>query len=330
MEQSLLTPKRSEGFDLATPTSVPERRRQRLVQREKHSGSILTCDLLAFSNNGPHEELALDVTHAPCPSVAREGPILRECYIYISVLIPSQLTEVRRRSATAPRCLPDSSILSDLPKMQPSDMEIAREMENIRSMRRISSQSGPGSLALDPDLPSASPSLPPQRRSALPGAALGTASDEDEFSEDSLPADDPSHLFWVPAHLHPELAPGEFRAFLQEHTRTVEEGTTSETPGTILRRAGSGREDHGLGRRASMLSRQYKPREGDGVGEEEEKIVPVKRNRSIFNRAGPQLTISDLQRLESLADEASKSNDPTQLRSVIRRSMSLNLPLSCE
>jgi hypothetical protein len=79
-----------------------------------------------------------------------------------------------------------------------------------------------------------------------------------------------------------------------------------------------------------MLSRQYKPREGDGVGEEEEKIIPVKRTRSIYNRAGPQLTISDLQRLESLADQASKSNDPTKLRSVIRRSMSLNLPLSCK
>ena len=144
---------------------------------------------------------------------------------------------------------------------------------------------------------------------------------------------DPSHLFWVPAHLHPELAPGEFRAFLQEHTRTIEEGDPSGTPGAMLRRAASGvagKEDGGLGRRTSMLSRLYRPREGDGVGEEEEKIVPVKRTRSIYNKSGPQLTISDLQKLESLADQASKSNDPTKLRSVIRRSMSLNLPLSCE
>jgi len=218
--------------------------------------------------------------------------------------------------------------------MQPSEMEIAREMENIRSMRRISSQSGPGSLALDPDLPSTSTPLSSQRRSPVPGAAPSADCDEDGLSEDSVLTDDPTHLFWVPAHLHPELAPGEFRAFLQEHTRTIEDGTPTETPGAILRRAGSSRtsdrEDTGLGRQRSMLSRQYKPREGDGVGEEEEKIVPVKRTRSIYNRAGPQLTISDLQRLESLADEASRSNDPTQLRSIIRRSMSLNLPLSCE
>ena len=203
-------------------------------------------------------------------------------------------------------------------------------MENIRSMRRISSQSGPGSLALDPDLPSASSSVP---RSPIPGAPLSPTGDKDRSSEDSLLTDDPSHLFWVPAHLHPELAPGEFRAFLQEHTRTIEEGDPSGTPGAMLRRAASGavgKDDGGLGRRSSMLSRQYKPREGDGVGEEEEKIVPVKRTRSIYNKTGPQLTISDLQKLESLADQASKSNDPTKLRSVIRRSMSLNLPLSCE
>jgi len=82
LEHSLLL-HQSEGFDLATPTSVPERRRQRLVQRESTLGSISARDPLAFSNNGPHEELTLDVTHAPCPSVAREGPILREYYTYI-------------------------------------------------------------------------------------------------------------------------------------------------------------------------------------------------------------------------------------------------------
>ena len=186
-------------------------------------------------------------------------------------------------------------------------------------------------LALDPDLPSASSPLSPQRRSPILGTALSPAGEEDGPSEDNVLANDPSHLFWVPAHLHPELAPGEFRAFLQEHTRTIEEGDPSGTPGAMLRRAASGvvgKDDDGLGRRRSMLSRQYRPREGDG--EEEEKIVPVKRTRSIYNKSGPQLTISDLQKLESLADQASKSNDPTKLRSVIRRSMSLNLPLSCE
>ena len=44
--------------------------------------------------------------------------------------------------------------------------EIQREMDSIRSMKRISSQSGPGSLALDPD-------LPPQ---SLPGSSVSPGS----------------------------------------------------------------------------------------------------------------------------------------------------------
>src|ERR1700678_2410086 len=40
---------------------------------------------------------------------------------------------------------------------------------------------------------------------------------------------------------------------------------------------------------------------------------------------GPQLTISDLQKLEELAEEASVKDDPSRLRNVLRRSLSLNL-----
>lgn len=72
-----------------------------------------------------------------------------------------------------------------------------------------------------------------------------------------------------------------------------------------------------------MLSRQYKPSENDDP--EEDKVVPLQRNRSnVFNR-GPQLTINDLQKLEKLAEEAADSDDPSQLRSVLRRSLSLNI-----
>ena len=74
-----------------------------------------------------------------------------------------------------------------------------------------------------------------------------------------------------------------------------------------------------------MLSRQYRPKLNDGV--EEESVVPLKRNRSILypTNPGPQLTISDLQKLEELAEEASVNDDPSRLRNVLRRSLSLNL-----
>ncbi|KAG1760880.1 putative ATP-citrate synthase subunit 2 [Suillus occidentalis] len=55
-----------------------------------------------------------------------------------------------------------------------------------------------------------------------------------------------------------------------------------------------------------MLSRQYKPSENDQVEDEDEKIVPSRPNRTPLANA-PQLTISDLQRLETPVEEASKT-----------------------
>jgi hypothetical protein len=49
--------------------------------------------------------------------------------------------------------------------------EIQREMESIRSMRRISSQSGPGSIPLDPDLPSHSVGTTEGGGFSIPGIA---------------------------------------------------------------------------------------------------------------------------------------------------------------
>lgn len=72
-----------------------------------------------------------------------------------------------------------------------------------------------------------------------------------------------------------------------------------------------------------MLSRQYQPKEGDHV--EDENIVPLKRNGSFASNRVPQLTISDLQKLEELAEEATLSADSSKLRNVLRRSLSLNM-----
>lgn len=214
----------------------------------------------------------------------------------------------------------------------PSAFEIEREVAALRDIRRRSSQQGPGSIPLDPDLPpnglvSASAGgywdnygqQQTLSETAATPDALGSTSDEG-----SADADDPSHLFWVPAHLHPELAPGEFRSFLKEHTRTNVDGTVG-----LLSRSFSGSSSTGLGRKKSMLSKQYKPTPNDHV--EDERVVTVKRNRSsIYSSAGPTLTISDLQKLEELAEEAAKSDDPSKLRSMLRRSLSLNVAPSCE
>ncbi len=204
----------------------------------------------------------------------------------------------------------------------PSAQEIEREVAALRDIRRRSTQQGPGSIPLDPDLPPnsvASTSSGGYWDDYSPVQQAGDAAGTDSSDDGS---EDPSHLFWVPAHLHPEIAPAEFRAFLKEHTTAHPDG------GAPLSRALS--RGSSLSRKRSMLSKQYNPSANDKV--EDEQVVTVKRNRSsIYSNAGPQLTISDLQKLEELAEEAAQSDDPSKLRSVIRRSLSLNVaPSACE
>jgi hypothetical protein len=214
--------------------------------------------------------------------------------------------------------------------MQPSEYEIKREVEALRDIRRRStSQGGPGALFLDPDLPHHSPPVSPPAgywtasTPALTDGDSSSSSHDDDLSAESSPgtADDPFHLFWVPASLHPEIAPAEFRAFLKEHARAPPaDGVVSPERSNSTASLAS----LGLGRKRSMLSRQYKPSEHDEV-EDDDRIVPLRRNRSVYANTGPQLTISDLQKLEELAEEASQSDDPSKLRNILRRSLSLNM-----
>ena len=210
-------------------------------------------------------------------------------------------------------------------EMQPSQFEIQREVENLRDIRRRSSAGGPGTLVLDPDLPNQSALGAAQLNYWDPTqAASGSNSSTEESGssaddhDDGSDGGDPNSLFWVPARLHPEIDPAEFRAFIKEHARTPVDGSSP------LERSFS-TSSGGLGRKKSMLNREYKPSVNDGV-ENEGQVMPLRRNRtSYYNNPGPQLSISDLQKLDELAEEASQSDDPSKLRSVLRRTLSLNM-----
>lgn len=197
--------------------------------------------------------------------------------------------------------------------MQPSQYDIQREVEALRDLRRRSTT--PGALALDPDLPnSQSPTSP-----TSPSYYDEVSNEESSVESPITPtADDPFHLFWVPASVHPEIAPAEFRAFLKEHARNPHYDGLERS---------SLASSSSLGRKKSMLSRQYRPEDHDSV--EEEKVVPLRRNKSsLYANPGPQLTIDDLQRLEELAEQA--SDDPAKLRNILRRSLSLNVSPTSE
>ncbi|KAJ8521711.1 hypothetical protein ONZ45_g1603 [Pleurotus djamor] len=227
--------------------------------------------------------------------------------------------------------------------MQPSSYDIQREVEALRDIRRRSTT--PGALTIDPDLPNQSPPSSPTTTYWSPSAntssspslihddssssshsssseTAGSTGDNIAAASQSHLTDDPFHLFWVPASLHPEIAPAEFRAFLKEHARAVPPADGSDA--SLERSLSTSSTSSGLARKRSMLSRQYKPSENDGV-EAEEKIIPLSRNRSTMVNRGPQLTIKDLQKLEELAEEATTSDDPSKLRTMLRRSLSLNI-----
>lgn len=93
-----------------------------------------------------------------------------------------------------------------------------------------------------------------------------------------------------------------------------------------------------------MLSRQYHPRANDNV-ENEPPPLPTHREgltRSLSRSAGhgegiyggamgeQNVTLEDLQKLESIADEAAETGDPAVMRTLLKRSLSLNFSQECK
>ncbi|KAF8938453.1 hypothetical protein BGZ47_008573 [Haplosporangium gracile] len=78
----------------------------------------------------------------------------------------------------------------------------------------------------------------------------GSNDDQEDMKEVQIETADPSHLFWVPFHLHPEIAPNEYNRWLSKH------GVDSESAdGMVSSRSPS------ISRRKSVLSAQYNPDE---------------------------------------------------------------------
>lgn len=156
----------------------------------------------------------------------------------------------------------------------------------------------------------------------------GSIPEEDEANEDQPLADNLSELFWLPARLHPEIAPQEFRNFIRDQTK----------PENLLRRSGSQ-----LGRRKSMLSRQYQPSDtetestslftsdADSTPSTTPSISRRPSRAGSFRRSTglERLTLADLQKLETIARQAAEEGQTgeegeAQLKRLVRRSLSLN------
>jgi hypothetical protein len=111
---------------------------------------------------------------------------------------------------------------------------VAQELSNLQALRRMSMDV---TSSADPDLPSFNSFVP------------------------STPPDDgdPGSVFWVPARLHPELAPQEFKHYLEAKKKEIRKpsrGEESLSAGSNLSPSSS------LQRKKSMLSRQINDQEG--------------------------------------------------------------------
>jgi len=162
-----------------------------------------------------------------------------------------------------------------------SPAAVAQELSNLQAIRRMSMNVD----AADPDLPSFG--------SVIPTAAPKRGSQDE---------DDTARLFWVPARLHPELAPKEFKTFIEEKVDKIRRrsGDSDSLSPDGLDRAGSG--SSSLRRKKSMLSHQI-----DTKGNYEDGAERLERKRSKGMRVEGQTSVTNLAELESLV------NDPAQL-----------------
>lgn len=187
---------------------------------------------------------------------------------------------------------------------------VQQELRNLQALRRVSMDVGNTS---DPDLPS------------FQGVSLSvapTGHDDDE--------DDPSRLFWVPARVHPELAPMEFQSFLEKRVQSIKRRSgggeqTSLSPDGI-ERSGSG---SSLRRKKSMLSRQINNEGGRGAVGYQDGAEQLERKKSLSRAENPVhgLKISDLQDLQTLVNDPSSAMHKLTLDTTRRTSQDMEVPL---
>jgi hypothetical protein len=158
-----------------------------------------------------------------------------------------------------------------------STAAVAQELSNLQAIRRMSMDVH----AADPDLPSFNSGW------TVPSVAPSQDTDDE----------DPSRLFWVPASVHPELAPKAFETFIQDRVKTIKRSSLGQDALSPDMIPGAATFSGGLSRKKSMLSRQV----NDGSGYEDG-AERLERKRSLGDRRAEQRMVS-LDELEELASD---------------------------
>ncbi|KID77860.1 Protein zds1 [Metarhizium brunneum] len=151
--------------------------------------------------------------------------------------------------------------------------DIAQELSNLQALRRMSMDVG---NSIDPD-------MPPIGLSAMP--AIAPSGNDDE--------NDPSRLLWVPARVHPELAPSEFKSFLENRVQSIRRRSGESflsADGSDLNRSNPG----SLRRQKSMLSRQIDNSSGQGAVGYVDGADRLERKRSTAGSHNRELSLDEL------------------------------------
>ncbi|KAG0041240.1 hypothetical protein BGZ83_002118 [Gryganskiella cystojenkinii] len=133
----------------------------------------------------------------------------------------------------------------------------------------------------------------------------------EDIKEVQIETEDPSHLFWVPFHMHPEIAPNEYNKWLNKHGVD-----TNETGSLLLARKPS------VSRRRSVLSEQYNPEDdedGDEVKETKNNIKAEKKRPLVSARASSLRKLSSPIAIpkRSEVDDESVSNEQNDFLSGV-------------
>lgn len=192
-------------------------------------------------------------------------------------LSPASSIRQRSNSDTANSRFP----LNDL-DYESDPAAVAQELSNLQALRRMSMDVN---AAGDPDLPSFNSNF------GVPTPAPSGSADED----------DRARLFWVPARIHPELAPTEFKTFLDSRVNSIKRRSEdrSLSPDSLQREGSSG----GLRRKKSMLSRQIDNSGGKGADGYTDGAERLDRKRSTSGAETLSPGISNLQDLEALVSD---------------------------
>ncbi|KAJ6135163.1 hypothetical protein N7512_000323 [Penicillium capsulatum] len=165
---------------------------------------------------------------------------------------------------------------------------VVQELNNLAAIRRMSMDVA---AAGDPDLPGYGNSF------SIPSTPPSPTADEN----------DASRLFWVPASLHPELAPKEFKSFLESKADLIKR-KSGDYSSLSPERHGS---DSSLRRKRSMLSRQIDNSAGYTDGADR-----LEHQRSQSNKRDGMLS-PNLQQLETLVDDTkSTTKDSSLVRAI--------------